>query len=131
MIPFCEQRDWYAVYPEHKTAFFGFLNTLENLKNIAGLLAKAKDSPMAIGVTVGLMAAAGNTGLALLGMVAAGIVLIYVADAVGKSLHELIPQWLRVAKSEGAVAGAPAGQAPPPAIPVPPAPPVPQTPSQN
>lgn len=75
-----------------------------DLQSVAGVLAKAKGSPALIGVTVGIMAAAGNTGLVLLGMVAAGIIIIYAADAVGKSLHELIPKWLRVSssKSDGA-----------------------------
>ena len=72
-----------------------------DLQSIAGVLAKAKDSPLAIGVTVGIVAAAGSTGLALLGMVAAGIIIIYTADAVGKSLHELIPKWLRVSGKNG------------------------------
>jgi hypothetical protein len=75
-----------------------------DLQSVAGVLAKAKDSPLLLGATVGIMAAAGNTGLVLLGMVAAGIIIIYTADAVGKSLHELIPKWLRVSgsKSDGA-----------------------------
>jgi len=56
-----------------------------DFQSIAGIIASG--SPLGIGVLIGITAAAGATGPVLLGAVAAGIILCYVTDAVGRGLH--------------------------------------------
>lgn len=62
-----------------------FEASLAELQSVAGIIASG--SPLAIGTLIGITAAAGATGPVFIGAVAAGIILVWVADAVGRDLH--------------------------------------------
>lgn len=88
-----QRRDFDALPPELVTfaeyASFARVVPFEEsplgLQSVAGIIASG--SPLAIGVLIGITAAAGATGPVLFGAVAAGIILCYVTDAVGRGLH--------------------------------------------